>query len=126
MLSPEYERILRHQTLRIARDHPLFILATLFAKVRVVLFLLLCWANLGLLAALFYPKDRAMESAFWAALAFTSLFGVIAVPQVQYLLGFMAFATLYGLVSLDYALLVHHPDEFQARLRLLAQKLHLA
>ena len=126
MLSPEYERILRHQTLRIARDHPLFILATLIAKLRVILFLLLSWANLGLLAALFYPKDRAMESAFWAALAFTSLFGVIAVPQVQYLLGFMAFANLYGVVSLDYALQVHRPDEFQARLRRFAQKLHLA
>jgi hypothetical protein len=37
-------------------------------------------------------------------LIFSSLFGIVAIPQVQYLLGFMAFATLYGIVSMDYAL----------------------
>jgi hypothetical protein len=102
-LSPEYERILRDESLRIARQHPLFILVTLIAKLRIVLFLLLSWSNVGLLAAAFYPKGKAMESAFWGALIFSSLFGIVAIPQVQYLLGFMAFATLYGIVSLDYA-----------------------
>lgn len=85
-------------------QHPLFILVTLIAKLRIVLFLLLCWSNGGLLAAAFYPKGWATESAFWSALIFSSLFGIVAIPQVQYLLGFMAFATLYGIVSMDYAL----------------------
>lgn len=103
-LSPEYERILRSETLRIAREHPKFIAATLFAKLRILIFLLVCWANVGLLAAAFYPKGWAIESAFWAALAFTALFGIIAIPQIQYLLGFLAFATLYGIFSIDWAL----------------------
>jgi hypothetical protein len=110
-LSPEYERILRDESWRIARQHPLFIMVTLIAKLRIVLFLLLSWANAGLLAAAFYPKGRAMESAFWGALAFSSLFGIVAIPQVQYLLGFMAFATVYGIVSLDYALRLRHDGE---------------
>lgn len=103
-LSPEYERILRNETLRIAREHPWFIVATLLAKLRIILFLLLSWANFGLLAAALRPKGWAMESAFWMALAFTSLFGIIAIPQVQYLLGFMAFSAVYGIASLDWAL----------------------
>ena len=113
-LSPEYERILRDESLRIARQHPLFILVTLIAKLRIVLFLLLSWCNAGLLAAVFYPKGRAMESAFWGALVFSSLFGIVAIPQVQYLVGFIAFATLYGIVSLDYALRQHQAGKVQA------------
>jgi hypothetical protein len=102
-LSPEYEQILRDQIIHIAREHPMFIVETLAAKLRVILFLLLCWANVGLLAAAFYPKGWAMELAFWAALAFNALFGLVAIPQIQYLLGFMAFATIYGIASLEWA-----------------------
>lgn len=113
-LSPEYERILREESLRIARQHPLFIVVTLVAKLRIVLFLLLSWCNAGLLAAAFYPKGWAMESAFWGASVFSSLFGIVAIPQVQYLLGFMAFAALYGIVSLDYALRQRHAGQVRA------------
>jgi hypothetical protein len=125
-LSPEYERILRNEFFRIVREHPGFILVTLIAKLRFILFLLLCWCNFGLLAAAFYPKDWAEELAFWSALAFTSLFGIIAIPQIQYMLGFMAFATLYGIVSLDFAFERHRPGEIHTRLHSLAQKLRLA
>jgi len=125
-LSPDYERILREEFFRIAREDPGFILATLIAKLRIILFLLLCWCNVGLLAAAFYPKNWGMELAFWSALAFTSLFGIVAIPQIQYLLGFMAFATLYGMFSLDFALEQHRPGEIHTRLHSLAQKLRLA
>jgi len=125
-LSPEYERILRSEFLRIAREDPGFIFATLIAKLRIILFLLLCWGNVGLLAAAFYRKDWPVELAFWSALAFTSLFGIIAIPQIQYLLGFMAFSTVYGIVSLNFALERRRPGEIHTRLHSLAQKLHLA
>jgi hypothetical protein len=121
-LSPEYESILRGEIFRIAREHPTFIAATLVAKLRVILFLLLCWANFGLLAAAFYPKGWAMESAFWAALGFNALFGLIAIPQVQYLLGFMAFAMIYGVVSLDWAFGHNRPGEIHARFRARVQR----
>ena len=114
-LSAEYERILRDKSLRIAREHPLFIVVTLLDKLRIVLFLLLCWSNAGLLAAAFYPKGWAMESAFWCALAFSSLFGIVAIPQVQYLLGFMAVAAIYGIVSLDYAIKRRRPRKLRPR-----------
>lgn len=121
-LSPEYVSILRGETLRIAREHPMFIAATLLAKLRIILFLLLCWANFGLLATAFYPKGWAMESAFWAALGFNALFGLIAVPQVQYLLGFIAFAMIYGIASLEFAFERNRPGEIRARFRARVQK----
>jgi hypothetical protein len=110
-LSPEYMRILRDEIFRIARQHPGFIAATIFGKLRVIVFLLLCWANAGLLAAALYPKGWAMESAFWAAIGFTSLFGIIAIPQIQYLLGFLAFCMFYGIASLNWALDRRHAGE---------------
>ena len=124
-LSPEYESILRGEIFRIAREHPMFIVATLTAKLRVILFLLLCWANFGLLAAAFYPKGWAMESAFWAALAFNALFGLIAIPQVQYLLGFMAFAMIYGVISLEWAFERNRLGEIHAHFRARTQKRRL-
>ena len=124
-LSPEYERILRGEIFRIAREHPAFIVATLAAKLRVIVFLLLCWANFCLLAAALHPKGWAMETAFWAALGFNALFGLIAIPQIQYLLGFMAFAVIYGIVSLDWAFEQNRPGEVHARLRARLQKKRL-
>ena len=44
-LSPEYDRIIREEALRIIREHPLFVVITILAKLRVIAFLLLCWAN---------------------------------------------------------------------------------
>jgi hypothetical protein len=55
-------------------------------------------------AAALYPKSWPIEVAFWGAIAFNSLFGLLVIPQPQYLLGFKAFATLYGVVSVDHAL----------------------
>ncbi len=125
-LSPEYERILREEIFRMAREHPIFIAATIVGKLRVILFLLICWANVGLFAAVLYPKGWAVESAFWLALAFDSLFGIIAIPQIQYLLGLMAFSTIYGIASLDWALDRHRTGEIHTRLRGLAQRLRFA
>jgi len=121
-LSPEYEHILREQIFQIARKDPLFIATTLFAKLRVIIFLLLCWANFGLVAAAIHPKGWGIEAALWAALGFNALFGLIAIPQVQYLLGFIAFALIYGIVSLDWAFEGNRPGEIHARQRARVQR----
>jgi hypothetical protein len=119
-LSPDYQRILREEFFRIAREDPGFILATLVAKLRIILFLLLCWCNVGFWAAALDSKHWIIELALLRALA------LIAIPQIQYLLGFLAFSTLYGIVSLDFALERHRPGEIHTRLHSLAQKLRLA
>jgi hypothetical protein len=115
-LSPEYDRIIRTEALRLVRDHPLFVLTTVVAKVCIVALLLLACCNFGLFAAVSNPMPWTMELAFGSALAFNSLFGIIALPEIQYLLGFMAFGILYGIFSLAYAL--EYPQPGRSRLRL--------
>jgi hypothetical protein len=103
-LSPEYERIVRTEVFRLIRDHPLFSLVTMLAKLGSIGFLLLLSSNVGLLASALYPKPWPMEVAFWSAMGFNSLFGFVVIPHRQYLMGFTAFAVLYGIISIGYAL----------------------
>jgi hypothetical protein len=102
--SPAYEAILQREVVRLARAHPDFLLTTIAAKAGVVLAYLLICANIGLLAAFFYPKGWVTESAFWLAMGFDSLFGLLIVPKSTYLLGLIAFAVVYGILSIGYAI----------------------
>jgi hypothetical protein len=103
-LSAEYEEVLKNQVFFLIRHHFSFVVLTLAAKVGVICFALLLCGNVGLLAAALYPKTWPIEAAFWVAIAFSSLSGLLVIPYPKYLLGFMAFATLYAVVSVDHAL----------------------
>ena len=100
-VSAEYERILRGETLRLALRHPLFVLRTVFAKAGVLFLFFLIFANLGFLFRKRYPQDRAVENSFFASLAFSALPGILVIPQPGYLLGYIAFAALYGINGID-------------------------
>ncbi len=102
--SPEYETALKTAVIDLLRQDPVFVVGTLLAKFGAVLVYFLFAANFGLLAAIRYPKPWAVEVAFVAGLAFNALFGLVAVPRLSYLEGFIAFAMLYGVMSLDVAL----------------------
>ncbi len=112
-LSPEYERIVRTEVFRLIREHPLFTLVTIVAKLGAIGYLLLLSSNVGLLASAFYPKPWPMEVAFWSAVGFNSLFGFVIIPHRQYLMGFTAFAVLYGIISIGYALKRHRVAKIQ-------------
>jgi len=101
--SAEYEQILRGEVLQLARRHPVFVALTLASKAGVLICVFLFCANVGLLAAVKYPKPWPVELSFWAAIAFSSLFGLLVVPLPAYLLGLVSFAALYGMVSVGYA-----------------------
>ncbi len=103
-LSPEYESILRNEVFRFAKSHPRFIFESLAAKTGMLFIILLVCSNFGLPASVLYKKPRIVETAFWIVLAFTGLQGVLAYPNPDYLLGYIAFAVLYGIVGIDYAL----------------------
>jgi hypothetical protein len=102
--SPEYERILKQEVLMFVRQRPLFVFMTLASKAGVTLVVLLLSANLGLLAVAYHRKSWPVELAFFLAIAFSSLFAIVAYPLPQYMLGLIAFGTLYGITSLGFAL----------------------
>ncbi|MBI4022812.1 hypothetical protein HY375_01460 [Candidatus Berkelbacteria bacterium] len=103
-VSAEYEAILKQQVFEILRTEPRFFFDTIFAKLGIVFFFLLKFANLGLVAKLITRLPAWQEWAFWAAMAFGALPGLLVIPTPHYLLSFLALATLYGLSSINAAL----------------------
>jgi len=103
-LSQEYETILKGEVIKIVKYDRHFVVYTAFAKIGVAFFYLLVCANIGLLASIFYPKGWSMELAFWLAIGFNALFGILVVPSSAYFLGFIALATVYGITSIGYAI----------------------
>ena len=65
---------------------------------------LLIFANVGLILAYIYPKERLLDFAFAGAMGFNALFGILVLPLAQYLLGLISFSTIYGMISIDFAL----------------------
>jgi hypothetical protein len=102
--SPIYEPTLYEAVIGLAREHPLFVSATVFAKIGVLLMYLFPFANLGLIAGWLYPKGWRVEGPLWAALAFSALPSLVLYPEPCFSLGFIAVATLYGVVSVNHAL----------------------
>lgn len=109
--SPEYEDALKAAVFDLVRYDPVFIALTLLAKSGVILIYFCLTANVGLLSAIRSPKPWSVELAFALALGFNALFGLLVMPRLSYLLGFLAFSMLYGVVSLDYALRQRHLQE---------------
>jgi len=102
--SKTYEQAARKDVFQLAREHPSFVLRTLFAKFGILLLYLFLFGNIGLLAAFFYRKPWILELMFWVGIALASLPGLIALPVRYYLLGMLAFVTVYALISIEYAI----------------------
>ncbi len=102
--SPEYEMILRNEVIALVIQYPMFVLKTIFAKCGVIFLYLARVAHVGLIAAVIYRKPWQLELAFAGALAASALFAVLTDPDYSYLLGFIAFAVMYAIISINYAL----------------------
>ncbi len=102
--SPEYERVAKAEYMDIVRKNPWFVITTYAAKSGVLLFYLILFANIGLLAAWYRPLPWQVLLAFAVALGWSALPGIIAIPITSYLYGFIAFAGLFGLISFNYAI----------------------
>jgi hypothetical protein len=100
----EYEKIAKNKVLDLFKHQSTFVLMTLFAKLGILLFYLLVSANLGLVAAIFYPKAWQIELAFFVGFSLSTLFPLIAVPISMFSLSFLTFGILYGIISINYFL----------------------
>ena len=101
-LSPRYEDILRQQTLTLIRTQPLFAIQTIFSKLGILLLLYLpFFGNYGLWQAFRKRLGGKVYYPFYGAMAFAALAGIIAIPDLRYVLGFAALALFYGLTILN-------------------------
>jgi len=97
--SPQSESDLRTATLQLVRARPGLVLHNLLAKLLVVLVYLLAFGNIGWLVLFRRPMVLAIDLAFFAAMAFDSLFGLLVIPRAAYLFGMLTYAALFGAIS---------------------------
>lgn len=103
-LSPEYESILKHNVLRIMFKSPHYFMRVIFAKLGVLLYFFFLFANIGIIAAYYYPKPLYIELGYAVLLFVSALPGLLTIPITTYLLGFITATFFYALHSLIYAL----------------------
>ncbi|MEX0940391.1 MAG: hypothetical protein WDZ41_03455 [Candidatus Babeliales bacterium] len=99
--TPAYEKVLKNEIIKLIKTNPTFIIATIFAKLGILLLYLVIFANIGLIVAFFYPKPWQIETAFWGAFVLSSAFPLLVLPITEYSLGFITFAALYGITSIN-------------------------
>jgi hypothetical protein len=102
--SVRYERVLRGEVLQLLRRHPWFVFLNLASKLGVVLAMVALGVNIGALATIIAPKPWAVELSFLVAISFSSLFALLTIPALPYMLGLISFAVLYGIVSVGFYL----------------------
>ena len=103
-LSQEYNDQLKKEVFKLIKNHPTFVIQTLAAKFGNILIILILFSNIGLLAAIYYPKGKSIELAFLFATIFQTSFGILVMPEIWYLLGFISFSVIYGVLSINEAL----------------------
>jgi hypothetical protein len=101
---PKYNDLMKNEVLNLMIFQRFFVIITLFAKLGVLIFFLLKYANLGLIVAWYYPKGFALEIAYWIMLLFNALYPLVAIPLGVYTINFMVAGIVYGITSLNYAI----------------------
>jgi len=120
--SERYEQVMKEQVFNLFKTQKQFVLSTIFAKIGMLFFVLLSsgryvldWKNLltlylnllfilGIFLSFLYRKSWKIDLAFLMAILFNALFGILIMPAMSYLLGFVICVALYSVVSINYAL----------------------
>jgi hypothetical protein len=98
----EYEHLLRSRVKEIIHRDPRFVFYTVAAKCGVLASMLVLCINVGLAAARMRPKPLGTELAFWLAITFAAVPGIVAIPVPAYVLGMITLALLYWYYSLSF------------------------
>jgi hypothetical protein len=102
--TPEYEQVMRNQVWELTKRKPLLLIENLLLKMVIVLLSCLLFTHVGLYAAAIAVKPFALEIAFWLAIGFSALPGIVVMPLRAYIIGMVVFCALYAACSIDYAL----------------------
>ena len=103
----EFEKVVKQEVMDLIKNQHFFVLVTLFAKLGVLFFYLLKYANLGFLALFFVRRIWWHELAWVFCLGLSALFPLMTLPQSNYTLSFITCSTLFGMINLG-GLLEHY------------------
>jgi MFS family permease len=103
--TSKYEKILKYEVWHLITHKPFFVIATLFAKLGLLAFYLMLFANFGLLCFLFFPLSFRMYCAYFVGFSATMIFPIIALPTLSYSMGFICLASLFGIMHCNQAVM---------------------
>ena len=103
-LSPEYDRILKNEYIRLLKNDFWFVFITYFRKGLTIVFFIIKWINVSFLLSFIYRKPKILDIGFLLAIIFSSVYGFVGLPIINYLLGMFALCFLYNVISINYAL----------------------
>ena len=101
LYSKEYDIILRNETFRFIIENPVFFLKSLSAKFGVLVLYFLIFCNIGLLYFKHLLNNKEMYIYIFTGLLFNSLFGILVLPEYQYLMGFIFFSLYLNMYNLE-------------------------
>jgi hypothetical protein len=101
-ISIEGQKILKQQYFKFIEEHPVFFINTVLSKASVLIQMTLLYLLVGLLCAILYPKDWIEEIGILLGIALTAAPGLLVIPNIAYVFGFIVFSIffmLYGLIA---------------------------
>lgn len=96
-----YEALLKNEVLHLIKHQKAFVLFTVFAKIGVLLYYLLRYANVGLLMLFLRRFIWPVDLAFAAAMTTSCIFPLIAIPLPFYTAGLSSLAILFAIWSIN-------------------------
>jgi hypothetical protein len=96
-----YESIVCDAFINLIKQDSWFCIMTLFAKLGVLLLFFLLFSHVGLLLRCIYKKYYSVDTAFFIALAASSIFPLLSIPALTYSLSFIALSCCYALVGIS-------------------------
>ena len=100
LYSKEYDIILRNETLRFIIENPVFFL-NFVSKFGVLVLYFLIFCNIGLLYFKNLLTNKEVYIYILIGLFFNSLFGILVLPEYQYLMGFIFFSLYLNMYNLE-------------------------
>ncbi len=97
----EYENVLKNEIFHMIKTQREFVIWTLFAKLGILFWYLLLFANIGLLAFFFVVNRWRLTLSFFCAFMLSSIHSILVLPIYSYALGFITFAFLFGIIYIN-------------------------
>ena len=95
--TSSYEAVLKNEVFKLIRTQFSFVVWTIFAKLGVLLFYLIFFANVGLLAFFYTAFRYDLVLSFLCTFGLSSITPLLTVPIPQYALSFICCAFVFGL-----------------------------
>jgi len=103
-LSDEYNQILKNLTFDLIRNDFWFVLQTVFAKIKNLLYKIALYSNFGLLLCFYIRPSKQIFLPCLLAIIFYSIPGVLVMPIYFYLSGMVATLVLFALYMINLSL----------------------